>query len=172
MPEGLFMLKMKSGDWQSHLPHGDSFYSCWTAHPQQAVAGQKTPTEWRMPIYCHYYIKEGINSALRKKSWWLCEFWSQHVWAEKWTCSSGLVDRFGGLVSYFQSDLGEIKTASDIIPYCDWSGLFAVANVTLSLKHPAARTNDYSQYSLPRTISGLTEVNRKDPPFISDCPFY
>lgn len=85
MPQGLFMLKMKSCDWQPRRPHGDSFGSCWTAHRQQAVAGQKNPTEWRMSIYCHYYIREKISSVQHctKKSWWLYEFWSQNIWAEK-----------------------------------------------------------------------------------------
>lgn len=56
----------KGFDWQPCQPHGDSLCSGWTACPRQAVAGQKTPTDWRMSINCHYYIKEKYSPVLHR----------------------------------------------------------------------------------------------------------
>lgn len=60
------MLKIKALDWQQHQPHRDSLCCFWVGRPRQAVAGQKSPTDWRMSINCHYHVKEKLSSALHR----------------------------------------------------------------------------------------------------------
>ncbi len=58
----------KEFDWQPHQPHGDFLCSRWTACPRHTVAGQKTPTDWKMSIKCHSYIKEDVGRHCTEKS--------------------------------------------------------------------------------------------------------
>lgn len=60
------MLKIKALDWQQHQPHRDSLCCFWVGRPRQAVAGQKSPTDWRMSINCRYHVKEKLSSALHR----------------------------------------------------------------------------------------------------------